>query len=265
MGSSISSAELQHDVTDRMLSQPRAVPSQLNQHKSKCRIPGYDMEWMAEGCSGPGAAVGGFQLNCGASPPSNTARPPPSQWLLGHILRLLDDRRWLLAHFGLDLDPPSSRFAESLAPGGRFASTAYVVASKTQAPNPPELESEYPQGRHRACPFSVREDDASLADNVLRLQALLTMLQHLREMDAINLVPSLSSSTSVPGSTGARTDPHWGTDGDDCRSSTRMTPLRNATSNQDKFDGEMIRDASENKSQRSQAQTLKILIWGVDN
>lgn len=44
-----------------------------------------------------------------------------------------------------------------------------------------------------------------------------------------------------------------------------MTPLRNATSNQDRFDGEMIRDASENKSQRSQAQTLKILIWGVDN
>ncbi|KAM6525491.1 hypothetical protein FALCPG4_011030 [Fusarium falciforme] len=40
------------------------------------------------------------------------------------------------------------------------------------------------------------------------------MLQHLREMDAIILDPSLSSSTSVPGSTGARTDPHWGTDGD---------------------------------------------------
>ncbi|KAI8667782.1 hypothetical protein NCS55_00801200 [Fusarium keratoplasticum] len=103
------------------------------------------------------------------------------------------------------------------------------------------------------------------------------MLQHLREMDAIILDPSLSSSTSVPGSTGARTDPHWGTDGDVgdsgrtscpgryCRSSARMTPLRNATSNQDRFDGEMIRDASENKSQRSQAQTLKILIWGVDN
>ncbi|EEU35348.1 uncharacterized protein NECHADRAFT_81328 [Fusarium vanettenii 77-13-4] len=171
----------------------------------------------------------------------------PSQWLLGHILRLLDDRRWLLAHSGLDLVPPSSRFAESLAPGGRFASTAYFVASKTQAPNPPELESEYPQGRHRAFPFPVQEADASLADNVLfvraRSRTLGTWAAHLREMDAINLDPSLSSF----------------------RSSARMTPLHNATSNQDKFDGEMIRDASENKSQRSQAQTLKILIWGVDN
>lgn len=68
-----------------------------------------------------------------------------------------------LANSGLGLGPLGSKFAESLAPGGRFASTVCLVASKTQPPRIPELVLK-PTGRHRALP--VQEADASLADNV---------------------------------------------------------------------------------------------------
>ncbi|KAF5003242.1 hypothetical protein FDECE_10200 [Fusarium decemcellulare] len=176
-------------------------------------------EWMADCCcSGSGGAASDFQ------------------WLLGRILRLQDDRRWLLAHSGRGPVLKSSHDVQGLPSPWHWAAVlpplSTSVAPKTPAP---KFRSLGPT-THRASQGSpVEEADASLADNVLFVRPGLplglgllpparsaydanAMRQHLREIDVINPAsPPLGSkpqhlrSTTVPGSSGARTDPHWGT------------------------------------------------------